>query len=558
MRPFEILRCVSMRRGAADTARAGDSPADAIERGRVRAVASRARARLRPAASRADVALVAAVLLGAALGAAAGTARAANAAPASRTRAGGFDARFENRTLRVDYYHTGDRTREWIALDRMRVEGVWAGSTVHLTDGPDRGAYRADVYDVRDGRLIFRQGYDSYFREYRTSAPAGRGVLRTYHETVRMPLPRGRVRLAILARGEAAFDTVFAAVLDPADVMTIRGEARDGRVRVVEAHIGGDVHACADIAFVGEGYREDQFDKFRSDLARFVDAFFSIEPLSSHRDRFNIRGVFVPSAEAGIDEPTHGVFRRSALGCTFNSLGSERYVLTEDNRTLRDVAGHVPYDAICIMINHHRYGGGGIYNLYSTFTTDNPWSAYLLVHEFGHSFFGLADEYYTSSTAYEDFYPRGVEPAEPNITALLDAPRVKWGEDVKPGTPIPTPWNREAYERVANRWQRIRRRLNERVARLRREGAPDDSVRAAEADYERTDRAFAERMHEILASDPRAGTVGAFEGAGYVPHGLYRSEIDCIMFSKLCDHFCAACRRGIADVLDSMGSGEAR
>ena len=471
--------------------------------------------------------------------------RAAPPAPAAA-----FDADFLDRTLRVDYFHTGDREREWIALDRLRVEGVWAGSTVQLSDAPDLGAYRVDVVDVRDGRRLLRRGYDSILHEYRASAPAARGELRTFHETVRLPLPRRRVRLAILARRAAAFDTVFATTIDPADVMVIRGEGADPRVRVVPVHIAGDVHVCADVVFVGEGYRESDWPKFRDDLRRFVDALFSVEPLASLRDRFNVRGVFVPSADAGIDEPTHGVFRRSALGCTFDALGSERYVLTEDNRALRDVAGHAPYDAICIMVNHHRYGGGGIYNLYCTFTTDNPWSRYLLVHEFGHAFFGLADEYYTSSTAYEDFYPEGVEPAEPNITALVGADRPKWARVVTPGTPIPTPWNREAFEAVADRWRAVRRRLNERVAALRRAGASADSVRRAEADYARADSAYSARMHAILASDPHAGQVGAFEGAGYAAHGLYRSEVDCIMFSKRCDRFCAACRLGIADVLD--------
>jgi len=68
-------------------------------------------------------------------------------------------------------------------------------------------------------------------------------------------------------------------------------------------------------------------------------------------------------------------------------------LLTEDYCNLRDIAASVPYDAIYVMVNQPRYGGGGIYNLYCTFTADNPSSDYVFLHEFGHTFAGLADEY---------------------------------------------------------------------------------------------------------------------------------------------------------------------
>jgi len=215
-----------------------------------------------------------------------------------------------------------------------------------------------------------------------------------------------------------------------------------------------------------------------------VAVFFSQEPYKSLKNKFNIYGVFKPSAESGCDEPGYGQFKQTALGCSFDSLGSDRYLLTDDNRRLRDLASNVPYDALMIMVNHNRYGGGGIYNLYCTFTTDNQWYEYLMLHEFGHSFTGLADEYYTSQVAYNEFYPRGIEPVEPNITALLNPKDVKWKKLLTPGTAVPTPWEKEEFDRFDLAYQKVRQELNERIARMKREGAPKDEVTKLEAESE--------------------------------------------------------------------------
>ena len=150
-------------------------------------------------------------------------------------------------------------------------------------------------------------------------------------------------------------------------------------------------------------------------------------------------------------------------------MGSERYILTEDNKAVRDLAAHVPYDAIYIMVNHARYGGGGIYNFFCTFTTDNQFRDYLFLHEFGHSFSGLADEYYTSDVQYNDFYPVGLEPLEPNITALSDPQNIKWKEFETPGIEIPSNWEKAKYDSMDYKWQAERRELNKKIAELKRE-----------------------------------------------------------------------------------------
>jgi hypothetical protein len=215
------------------------------------------------------------------------------------------------------------------------------------------------------------------------------------------------------------------------------------------------------------------------------------------------------------------VHRNTSLGCTFDSLGSERYMLTEANRAIRDVAAAVPYDILYIMVNHERYGGGGIYNLFCTFTSDNQWSDYVFLHEFGHAFAGLADEYYSSEVAYNEFYPRGREPEEPNITALLDPGGLKWRHLVSAGTALPTPWEKEAYDA--------------------RDGAyhAEEALAAAHSGW----------TAEFLGAGPAAGVVGAFEGAGYSSEGLYRPQLDCLMFSRRAQPYCAVCRRAVEAML---------
>ncbi len=226
----------------------------------------------------------------------------------------------------------------------------------------------------------------------------------------------------------------------------------------------GPPHKVLDIAILGEGYTLEEFETFKTDLKRATEVFLGHAPFIAHRSQISVRGVMVPSPESGCDEPTRNAFRSTPLGATFNSLGSERYMLTEDNRAVRDIAANVPYDALVIMVNHDRYGGGGIYNLFCTFTAHSDWADYLLLHEFGHSFAGLADEYYSSSVAYNDFYPRGHEPEEANITALLDPDKLKWRDLVDPGTELPTPWEKEAYDREDAAYQEERKLLNETIA----------------------------------------------------------------------------------------------
>ncbi len=461
-----------------------------------------------------------------------------------------FDDHFHDRTLRVDYYHIGHAEMEEVTIDRMYDYGTWAGSLNNLVDVLDYGAYYHKIYDAASGDLIYSRGFDSYFKEYVTSAPGRDKMTKAFHESAIVPAPRQKVVFALERRHkEGHLEEIFRTEIDPADVMIIRNEGPDPSIEVVKSLDNGDPHTHADIAIVAEGYSAADEEKFRADLARFTETFFKQDPCRKYKDRFNVYGVFRPGAESGIDEPTHGQFRKSVVGCTFNSMGSERYILTEENRELRDIARHVPYDALYIMVNSHRYGGGGIYNFYCTFTSDSQWSEYLMVHEFGHSFFGLADEYYTSSTAYEDFYPAGYEPAEPNITSALDPANIKWKGLMEKGMEVPTPWEKADYDKIALEWGGVRKKLNGRVAELRRSGAPEAEVKEAEKKYAKTDREYAERMNKYLQKSKYAGKVGVYQGAGYASEGLYRAEVNCIMFSKVTRRYCRACEQAMIEII---------
>jgi hypothetical protein len=456
-----------------------------------------------------------------------------------------FDAWFVDKTMRVDYFHTGSAAAETFALDQVYDQGLWAGTRAHLLDPFNLGRYTVKVYDEATGTLIFSRGFDSYFGEYKTSDAGVKGVPRTYHESALLPYPKKPVRFAIEARDrQNVAKQVFSQTIDPAAMTVIRERLIPG-VEVVEALKSGEPRRKVDVAIVAEGYTAGEQAKFRSDLDRFVGVFFKLEPYASHRDKFNIYGVFKASAESGCDEPSYGSFRSTVLNSTFDSLGSERYLLTEDNKSLRDIAAHAPYDALYIMVNHKRYGGGGIYNFYCTFTTDNQWYEYLFLHEFGHSFTGLADEYYTSDVAYNEFYPSGIEPAEPNITALLEAPKVKWQSLLSPGVAVPTPWEKAAFDDMDNAYQKIRRERNAAIARLKREGASAADIARAEEESERLSLEHAGQVDAFLKASKFRGRVGVFEGAGYAAKGLYRPQLDCLMFTKGTKPFCKVCEAAV-------------
>jgi hypothetical protein len=457
-----------------------------------------------------------------------------------------------DKTLRIDYFHIGDADTEIITIDQIYMNGIWAGSRLHLIDDFNVGRYYVKIYDKNSEMLIYSKGFDSYFGEYQTSKAALDGIKKTYHESSLIPYPKGKIIFTLEKRNnENKLKEFFHQEIDPDDVNIRRDDLFDPSVQIFESDKNGDPHSRVDIAIIAEGYTRLEREKFLEDLTYFQDVFFSQGPYKSNENKFNFYGVFKPSVESGVDEPRAGIFKNTVLNCTFNSLGSERYLLTEDNKSLRDIAANVPYDAIYIMINHKRYGGGGIYNSFCTFTSENQWRDYVFLHEFGHSFTGLADEYYTSSTAYNDFYKKNVEPVEANITALLDPQNLKWKEFLNSGIEIPTPWEKEDYDTMDYKWQKERRELNDKIAELKKNQAPMQEIIYAEQEYDLKDKLHTDKVNSYLRNSKYFGKVGAFEGAGYVSEGLYRPMVDCIMFAKGNKPFCKVCESAIMKMINS-------
>jgi hypothetical protein len=268
---------------------------------------------------------------------------------------------------------------------------------------------------------------------------------------------------------------------------------------------------------------------------------FSVSPFRERARDFNVWALAVPTAQSGISRPSTGVHHASPLGTRYDIFGSERYVLTLDNRALRDIAQHAPYEFIEILVNNETYGGGGIFGQFSTAAAGNGWANYLFVHEFGHHFAGLADEYYTSPVAYAAASTR-MEPWEPNVTALRDPANIKWKRHVKTGTPLPTPWPKAAYEEASRAYQKKR-------AALRAANRPESEMNALfHEDLKATEALFANKPHRH--------DVGAFEGANYEASGYYRPTMQCLMFDRS-EAFCPVCQDGITDIID-LYAGKAR
>jgi hypothetical protein len=440
-------------------------------------------------------------------------------------------------TMRVDYFHTGGPDgRELVSLDRVVNDGAWPGSRTQLVDGTNLGKYRFEVRARTGGELLFSRGFASIYGEWETTAEAKK-VSRTYHESLRLPWPSGPVRVSLSKRqADNRFAEIWSTEIDPASRFVNRAAPAGTPGRVWTVFENGAAESKVDLLVLGDGYTSEQLPKFHADVKRLIDALFAEEPFKSRRGDFNVRAIDLPSARSGVNRPNAGAFRRTPLSAEYNIFDSERYVLTLDNRTLREVASAAPYEFIEVLVNERTYGGGGIFNDHATSSVDSEFSPYVFVHEFGHHFAALADEYYTSDVAYETGTLPKVEPWEPNVTALLDPATLKWADLVTPGTPLPTPWEKNGFEAHSREIQQRRREIRSR--------------NAPEAEMNALFREQREWEEQFLKGMKYSGAVGAFEGASYEPRGLYRPEADCIMFSRDRVGFCRVCRKAINNVID--------
>lgn len=443
-----------------------------------------------------------------------------------------FGQWFEDKTMRVDYFHSGTSAEEHFSFETVLNDGLWSGSYKQLIDPLRLGLYMLEVTDAATGRLLYSRGYASVFGEWQTT-PEAAGQWGTFNESVRFPWPQNQVNIVISKRNaKNEFEQIWHYTIDPKARYVNPSELAHTE-KVYTIHESGAPSEKVDFIILGDGYSLQEMEKFRDDATRLSEYLLATEPFASHKSDINIRAVETPAEASGVNKPHPGVFRRTPLSVSYGAFDSERYALTYDNKTIRNVASAVPYDFMVIIMNERTYGGGGIYNLYTTVSADNKFAEYIMVHEMGHHLAALADEYYTSSVAYE-MQPVTVEPWETNITALKDPANVKWKSLVKEGTPLPTSWNKEAFDAFGYDVQHRR-----------------DSLRNVNVPEEVMEALFTEQMDtedRYFAEEDYLDEVGAFEGAGYLQHGLYRPQVDCIMFTRHMQ-FCKVCQQSIIDVM---------
>ncbi len=444
-----------------------------------------------------------------------------------------YDRHFTEKTMRLDFFHSGNAEEEHIAIDRIVSDGPWPGHRIKLLDTIGYGKYFFEVWANKT--LIYSRGFSTIYGEWETTGEAQK-QWGAFHESLRFPWPKNTVRVVLKKRDAAnQFHQIWETTVDPTSRSVTPADKKHNH-KAWAVHQSGEPKDKVDLVFLGDGYTAHEIEKFHKDARRMAQALFAEEPFKSRQSDFNIWAVDTPSGESGVSRPHAGVFRRSALTAHYSSFDSERYLLSYDNRTLRETASAAPYEYMVILVNERTYGGGGIYLWQATAAVDSSFADYLFVHEFGHHFASLADEYYTSSVAYDVSQPITVEPYEPNITALLPGDPLKWADLTDDATPIPTPWEKEAYEAFSIAYQKKR-------GEMRKQKAPEEDM---EALFEEI------RTHntKLLGNMKWSKKVGAFEGGGYRAKGLYRPEADCMMFTRDKVGFCAVCRKAIEEVID--------
>jgi hypothetical protein len=397
-----------------------------------------------------------------------------------------YDQWFGEGAMRIDLIFSGTADEGAYAFGGIRHEPYFSGSRKVLLDPFDYGDHKLVVKHPENGTLLYSQTYCTLFREWQTTTEAA-SIRRAFSHVVRFPWPKEPVRVEIYDRREdGAFELSWSEVVDPrtmyADPLTPK------EYETVDLEINGPPDQKVDLLFLAEGYTMEEMEKYLRDVNRSVGYIFAEEPFKSHSEAFNIRAVKSHSRDSGTDIPGEGVWKNTVINSNFYTFGIERYMTTLDYKAVCDVASNAHYDQIYILVNTPKYGGGGMYNMYAISAADNEESRAVVVHEFGHSFAGLADEYYNSKVAYNDFFNLDAEPWNPNLTTLVDFGR-KWGDLIQDGTPVPTP--------------------------------PDDQ--------------FITR-------------VGVYEGGGYVAKGVFRPMIDCLMHSNEAT-FCPVCQRAILQMI---------
>lgn len=345
-----------------------------------------------------------------------------------------FNTYFADKTLRIDYNFSGNAKEQHIAVDELKLSPRWYGKRKRLAELPMEGNGQITVKDHKSGTTIYRNSFSTLFQEW-LSYPEAETTSKAFENVFLVPMPKDTVDITIDLRNnrrEVVASLTHQVV--PSDILIRHIGERN--VTPYETLLQAkDTTKCIHIAFLAEGYQQHEMPTFINDAKIAIEALFAHEPFKSMKERFNIVAVKAPSTDSGTSEPGNGIWKQTALSSHFDTFYSDRYLTTLNLKDLHDLLAGTPYEHIIVLVNTEKYGGGGILNSYNLSMTHHPKYRPVVVHEFGHSFAGLADEY-----AYETedipMYPHDIEPWEKNITTKVDF-HGKWkdmiGKDSKAG-----------------------------------------------------------------------------------------------------------------------------
>lgn len=399
-----------------------------------------------------------------------------------------FNKFFTDKTLRIDYTFSGNARQQSISIDELSQLPLWAGRRHHLSESILNGNGEIEIKDLSTQTIIYRNTFSTLFQEWLTMEEAQK-VSRSFENTFLLPYPLNPVEINILLKdNHQKVITSLKHTVDPNDIL-IRKKGNNSVTPHKYLFRSGNSENCIDLVILGEGYAKEEINQFYTDAAKAYESIFTHEPFLRYRDKFNVIAVFCESSDSGVSIPQKGVWKKTIFSSHFSTFYSERYLTTKNVKAIHNMIAGIPYEHIIILANTEEYGGGGIYNSFTLTSAHHKSFPQVIAHEFGHSFAGLADEYFYDEDIFSDTYPFDIEPWEQNITTLVDF-ESKW-KDMLPGdASIPTTPNpKESYK------------------------------------------------------------IGIYEGGGYSAKGIYRPAFNCRMRTNNAKRFCPVCQRAIERVI---------
>jgi len=393
---------------------------------------------------------------------------------------------FTNKACRIDFQFSGNVSNTSASVSKIKEEPVWGGRRANLDKFLNLGEYRFQVTDSASGALIYTDGFSSLFFEWQTTDEA-KLTSKSMEQSIQFPYPQKAVKLSIEKRkGFETWEILLNVGFSPNDKLIVRN--KPVQVPVKEILKSSSPDKAVDIALIAEGYNAEQKEKFFADAQQLADNLFTHEPFIRHKSRINIYAIAAVSVDSGISKPQDNNWKNTAIGAHFYTFYEPRYLTSPNMFSIRNYAALVPYDAIYILANTTTYGGGGIYNFYALASSDSKRAkSEVIVHEFGHSFAGLGDEYFRDKPdVLDDMYNLKEEPWEPNLTSLVQFDK-KWKNDLPKNAQIPTP----------------------------------------------------------VTDETKKLPIGVFEGGGYLTKGMYRPAYDCRMRTNDAKAFCPVCEKAV-------------